>query len=421
MKLFRTYSVSMVLSFLIILFSTDLPAQQLQDERRICGCGVELSTGGDLFASLMSEEDRLLRMENDIWLVEEGEWAASSISEHTYDENGNLILVELSSLDSNLVGMFHTTYARSYEANLLVEQITSSLLGEEVSLLSRDLWFYNDADQPVEVIHQHPLDNSGEQWENFSRTVSSYDGDFVIEGRHDTWEDESWLSRTLVTFVYADELLLEQLIQTWIEEEWVNSQHYLYAYTHAGLPSETLILHWLDGAWENESRVTYGVFDELVVEALTEVWETDAWKISSRQTFAHDGNGNVVELVFQVRTDEETWRNMFRNRSTYEPATGIDDLTPLPADFSLANYPNPFNPETVISFELPATSEVILEIYDISGRKVRTLIDGQRATGYGQRVWDGRNDAGEQVASGLYLYRLSSPEFSAARRMLLVR
>ena len=76
-----------------------------------------------------------------------------------------------------------------------------------------------------------------------------------------------------------------------------------------------------------------------------------------------------------------------------------------PSQFSLSNpYPNPFNPVTNIAFDLPEASEVILEIYNISGQRVRTLVNKQYQAGRHMVQWSATNDFGQSVASGMYLY-----------------
>ncbi len=88
----------------------------------------------------------------------------------------------------------------------------------------------------------------------------------------------------------------------------------------------------------------------------------------------------------------------------------------------LQNYPNPFNPETTISFTLPAAqSTVLLIIYDITGKEIRRLAQGNFAAGSHKIVWNGKNQAGRQAPSGVYFYVLKAGKFSTARRMLLVR
>ena len=90
----------------------------------------------------------------------------------------------------------------------------------------------------------------------------------------------------------------------------------------------------------------------------------------------------------------------------------------------LANYPNPFNPETWIPYQLAHASDVQIGIYAINGTLVRTLDLGHQGAGiYQQRTraayWDGRNQLGEPVASGVYFYRLTAGDFTATRKMLI--
>jgi hypothetical protein len=95
---------------------------------------------------------------------------------------------------------------------------------------------------------------------------------------------------------------------------------------------------------------------------------------------------------------------------------------PDPAPFHLSqNAPNPFNPATTIPFELTRADRVQLDVFDVAGRRVRALLDGQRAAGLHQAAWDGRDDAGRAVASGVYFYRLQAAGRVETRRMLLLK
>ena len=92
----------------------------------------------------------------------------------------------------------------------------------------------------------------------------------------------------------------------------------------------------------------------------------------------------------------------------------------------LQNFPNPFNPETWIPYQLETSAEVTLHIYDTTGGIVRTLNLGYKRQGFYMTrstaaYWDGRNNMGEQVASGVYFYSLQTPEFSATRKMLILK
>lgn len=105
----------------------------------------------------------------------------------------------------------------------------------------------------------------------------------------------------------------------------------------------------------------------------------------------------------------------------YKTGRGEDPDGNLSPTYTLAqNYPNPFNPQTIIAFTLSEAGAANLVIYDIAGRKVRTLVSGQQFGGDHQVQWDGTDANGERVASGVYLYRLSTAGFNATRKMLLL-
>jgi hypothetical protein len=104
------------------------------------------------------------------------------------------------------------------------------------------------------------------------------------------------------------------------------------------------------------------------------------------------------------------------------PGTGADSET-TPKKFALRqNFPNPFNPTTVILYEVPeGGGHVTLRIYDVGGRLVRTLIDGEQTPGEKRVTWHGRNEKGHNVATGVYFYRMTAPGFEKTRKMVLLQ
>lgn len=99
-----------------------------------------------------------------------------------------------------------------------------------------------------------------------------------------------------------------------------------------------------------------------------------------------------------------------------------EKLGVAPSGYRLAdNYPNPFNPETTIEYEIPISGSIRLEIYNMLGQKIKTLIDQNQMAGVHRAIWNGKNEFGEAVASGIYLYRIQSNNFTATKRMLLIR
>ncbi|HLX12487.1 MAG TPA: choice-of-anchor D domain-containing protein [Bacteroidota bacterium] len=100
----------------------------------------------------------------------------------------------------------------------------------------------------------------------------------------------------------------------------------------------------------------------------------------------------------------------------------ISGTRALPTAFALGqNYPNPFNPTTMIRYDLPVDAKVSLAIFDVLGRKVATLIDGQQSAGFKTIEWNSTNDEGITVPSGVYFYRMSAGNFSAVKKLLLLK
>ncbi|MCC6961982.1 MAG: T9SS type A sorting domain-containing protein [candidate division Zixibacteria bacterium] len=94
----------------------------------------------------------------------------------------------------------------------------------------------------------------------------------------------------------------------------------------------------------------------------------------------------------------------------------------LPTEFSLSqNVPNPFNPSTQVSFALPTAAKVNLSIYNVLGQHVKTLVDTDMRAGYQTVTWDGTDNTGHTVASGVYFYKLNAGDFTATKKMLMLK
>ena len=94
----------------------------------------------------------------------------------------------------------------------------------------------------------------------------------------------------------------------------------------------------------------------------------------------------------------------------------------IPDEFALLqNIPNPFNPVTSIHYRLPEQSHVLLTVYDILGRKVRTLVNETKISGTYSIKWNGTTDSGEAVGSGVYIYELTTPQFTSSRKMIIIK
>lgn len=182
-----------------------------------------------------------------------------------------------------------------------------------------------------------------------------------------------------------------------------------------------------------------------VPEGLQLTWshntETDLWHYAVYR--GADGNfvpgpGNIISSPPDTAYFDGDWRwdsgfyykvsaiDVHGNESPFSLLRPIDitgddtPVTPL-ATFLEQNYPNPFNPQTTIAFGLKESAEVSLRIYDAAGRLVRTLVSEKRTAAHYEEVWDGRDNHGLAVASGVYFYSLSAGSFKETKKMVLLR
>ena len=122
-----------------------------------------------------------------------------------------------------------------------------------------------------------------------------------------------------------------------------------------------------------------------------------------------DENNNLPEIVVPV--------------TFIVGGTGITDLSiPMPTEFSLSqNYPNPFNARTEIRYALPVDSDVKLDVFNVLGQKVATILDGKQKAGYHSITWNGTSSSGEPIATGLYMYKLVTSEKTFVKKMLMLK
>lgn len=129
-----------------------------------------------------------------------------------------------------------------------------------------------------------------------------------------------------------------------------------------------------------------------------------------------------VEIEFSALAAAHTFEDLLPQLITTITNIGDPGIEATPATFHMAqNYPNPFNPQTEIRFHLPGAAAVRLAVYDVLGRQVRLLLQGDRAAGSYSITWDGKDDNGIDVPSGIYLYRFATGGFVQQKKMVLLR
>ena len=149
---------------------------------------------------------------------------------------------------------------------------------------------------------------------------------------------------------------------------------------------------------------------------------TAAYEVIPVDTFYNHYYDAGFWITEQIQLSDAFGNNLYpdytKGAITVDNATAVDDdISPLPLEFTLdQNYPNPFNPTTTIGFTLPQAGQVSLEVFDILGRRVATLVDEFLAAGRHEAVWNA-----DSSPSGLYFYRLTGGGKSTVRKMTLIK
>jgi len=132
------------------------------------------------------------------------------------------------------------------------------------------------------------------------------------------------------------------------------------------------------------------------------------------------GSSIDMELQFTAMAGAGTFNDLMPYLNT-ETST-IQVASALPTDYSLSqNHPNPFNPTTRIQYALPEDAHVRIQVYNLLGESVRTLVNQKQEAGDFDVIWDSRNDAGVEVPAGVYIYRIKAGPFTDIKKMLLVK
>ena len=192
--------------------------------------------------------------------------------------------------------------------------------------------------------------------------------------------------------------------------------------------------------WERTLNFAYDFADYRVAALKPFLWEKpDAWLAKAYLQGHDDIAADKVKVWGQIEYGKVTRGRLWVIVRAYKHPKGqtvaaapqMVDTRESPAVLPietvlLGNYPNPFNPETWIPYHLGKAADVTLTIYDTKGVLVRRLDLGRQAAGYytdqtKAAYWDGRNESGESVASGIYFYQLTAGDFSARRKMVIVK
>ena len=190
----------------------------------------------------------------------------------------------------------------------------------------------------------------------------------------------------------------------------------------------TAVAQGIDATRQNINEISLGEVEAALLAAIEQTAEVEG---VAEAPIGFGTPQHIASVAYRNVADALADAKHFATGDVYAVLEGLlallAEIGALPeATALLPNYPNPFNPETWIPYQLLVPAEVRLSLYNVDGRLVRTLEIGHQAAGVYQSkhraaYWDGRNDAGEKVSSGVYFYTLTAGEFTATRKLLIIK
>ena len=260
----------------------------------------------------------------------------------------------------------------------------------------------------------------GTAWVPTERYEVSFMGNDWVQ-TNQIWDGSAWVNESRFTFSDTEGF---RRVEIWDGVEWMGEQNQILTYDEHGNLVELLEQFW-DGdasGWVNDYRAVY-VFDEtgsFQTEFHLDEWNADdgIWEDDLRQLSTLDANGNEIEELWQDWNDVAMeWEDLQRYTRTYQAIDVAIERPNEHSGFSLSqNYPNPAVTTSRIRFEMPAAGDVAVALFDVLGRRVRTLYSGPAAPGATDL-----DVSVADLAAGMYYYRMEYGEVVLTRQMIVVR
>ena len=318
--------------------------------------------------------------------------------------------------------LYKTTYAYTASGNIETE-IDMNWNGSGWDNGYRYTYQYNTGDYVFEKLEEQWMEG---EWKNSLLDVYTYNAqNQVVSDTSFWWPDTAWKASVELVYAYNNDGNINDMVTKFWESEQLglqNKYHVAYEYiSGTSLPTNVENQEWdlQNSLWFNTWRDLYTYDGANVIQNhATEVWSGSDWMPGSQDEYTYDGNGNL-DVILSQYWDGSQWINSFKQTHTWALITSIEsgNGSAIPASYSLEqNYPNPFNPATVIKYAVKADGFVTLKVYDILGNEVASLVNERQSQG----IYTVNFNA-DKLSSGVYIYKLQSGSYSAAKKMLLIR
>lgn len=348
------------------------------------------------------------------WLWISGAWEQNGHENWTYDTDGNLIEV----LSYNLYGdpYYRRTYSGPFINGLAAVMVYQWSNNGVWTDDTRTTYTYDTNGCIIDEVWEWWNSTAWEYWwrQQYYYSQICCPERWVFS----SWDNNAWLIYHMAAFTYGScmtdmvpfaaalwYLCNPTLVLMGVTTDGVNMPNvdYREEYTYTNCLTMTYLAYYL-GVLQSSTGYIYGQIPGKV----SSTYDNSNQRMTSQVTQTLIGN----DLVNSTRT----WYSYEGLQLSAESDTGI------PTDFSLKqNYPNPFNPSTTITFDLSEDANVKISIYDMTGRLIRELVNQSMTVGSKTINWDGKDDYGNQVSGGVYLYNLQTGEYNQTKKMVLIK
>ena len=362
-------------------------------------------------------------LERQTWVPLEGVWTNTVRESYAYDANGNETEYTEQDLKADTWVNEGRTETIWDEAENELSTTYYDWLDDAWAPKYRILYEYDAKNRETLRLTQRWEDDA---WVDYTRMEISYDDENRIsETDYYEWEDGVKVLMAHVILHFNEDMQVSGAeYQEEIEGELQTTATTTVAYDEAGNP----VLHeynYLDeGEWYREAETL--VYDDAGNET-EDTWigytPDGAIDYGESSTMSYDDAGNILDII-GTEYEEGAWVNSGKTVFIYNGISGVaEEAGDVPSAIVLgANYPNPFNPATVFEVVLPARDTVSVEVYNMQGQLVGSIVrDALLPAGRHSFTWNGMNDRGEAVSSGVYFYRVRTDAAVQSRRMLLLR
>jgi hypothetical protein len=256
---------------------------------------------------------------------------------------------------------------------------------------------------------------TGSGWQVYDRETQTYDqNDNWIEWFDYNLDGANWVYYERETIEYdANENWTKWNEYMWDEPDWDPSDQETQEYDTNGNWVKWIDYDWTIAGWEAADMYNAEYSGNNIVLWTGQYWD-GSWINWWQENYIYDSNNNT-ELIYKEWNGSD-WENVGRYLYTYS-VTGISVLPGQVLTYNLSgNYPNPFNPSTLIQYQLPENGFVSLKIYDITGREVASLVNQEHVSGKYVVSFNAAD-----LASGIYLYQLKVNNFNSTKKMMLLK